>query len=55
MDIKKANYVIKRLKEFQLCCNEQGTLNDTKTVIENTNIILDILIREIKLMDIKNA
>lgn len=49
MEFKKYDYAIKRLKELQLCCNEQNTIQN----VEDTNIVLNIIIKEIKSMENK--
>jgi len=41
MDILKMNYVIQRLKEFQLCNNKQNMIK----TIKDGNIILKIIIK----------
>jgi len=43
--MKKIDYAIMRLKEFQLCINVQ---KDVKLSIDNSNIILDIICDEIE-------
>ena len=44
MDNKKIDYVIKRLKELQLCCDEQNAINS----LEDTYVIFDIIIKEVE-------
>jgi len=44
MNIKKFNYIIKRLKEFQLCDDKQNVIKK----LGDTNILINIIIKEVE-------
>jgi len=43
--MKKIDYAIMRLKEFQLCINNQ---KDVEITIDSSNIVLDIICDEVE-------